>query len=441
MKNTGGGIWWHPSFYHSILMEEVKKLSSQTPQKSQLVIIFLTVFIYLVGFGIIIPIIPILSRDFGATATQSGLLMSIYSFMQFLFSAFWGKLSDRWGRRPILLFCLFCEGFSYLLFASARSLEMLFVARALAGFFGASLSTASAAISDVTSEQNRSKGMALIGAAFGLGFVFGPAIGGGLAALAESLSVDPFFKTSLASYVVAGICFMNFVFAFFRLKETIKEKRTHSTVSTPWQRLQKIFQNLQVKTLGLVMVIFFLVSMSMSTMEATLILFMGKKFSWGVKEVSLGFFYIGLMLVFTQGFLVRRLLPRWGERKVLRLGLILFFLGMSMISFAPTIYVMAVAMTLLSLGNGLSNPSLLGSVSLLTPSTEQGEKLGLTQSLSSLGRILGPPLGGFLFGHWFIESPFILSSTLALVALIFYFQIFKEIPEHGKVQSLEGASV
>lgn len=438
MKNSRDGNWWRSSFYHSILHEEVKKLSATNPQKSQLVIIFLTVFIYLLGFGIIIPIIPILSRDFGATATQSGLLMSIYSLMQFLFSAFWGKLSDRWGRRPILLFCLFCEGLSYLLFASARSLEMLFVARGLAGFFGASISTASAAISDVTSTQDRSKGMALIGAAFGLGFVFGPAIGGGLAVLAENLSSDPFFKTSLASYVVAGICLLNFIFAYFRLKETLREKRTQTQASAPWQRIQSIIQNLQIKTLGLVMLMFFLVSISMSTMEATLILFMGKKFEWGVKEVSWGFFYIGLMLVFTQGFLVRRLLPKWGERKVLRLGLVLFLLGMSLISLAPSIAVMAIAMTLLSVGNGLTNPSLLGSVSLLTPSTEQGEKLGLTQSLSSLGRILGPPMGGFLFGHSISESPFILSSCFALLALFLYFQVFKEIPESGKVQ---GANV
>jgi len=404
---------------------------SNPQQKSQLAVIFMTVFIYLLGFGIIIPIIPILSRDFGATPTQTGLLMSIYSLAQFLFSPFWGRLSDRLGRRPILMFCLFCESLSYLLFAFADNLVILFMARGLAGFFGASISTASAAISDITTEQNRSKGMALIGVAFGLGFVFGPALGGLLASVADQFSQAPHFKTRFASSFVALICLITFVFAWFKLKETIKEKRRDDS-SPKIQRFKRIFQSLQIPTLGPLMIVFFLVSIAMSAMESTLILYMADKFQWGIVEVSFGFVWIGVILVFTQGFLVRRMIPRWGERHVLPAGLICFVLGLGLIPLSNSIPLLAVAMTLLSIGYGLSNPSILGSVSLLTASQEQGEKLGITQSLSSLGRILGPAIGGYAFGHWMIQAPFILSSVMAFLGLAICIKIFNRIPEHGK---------
>jgi multidrug resistance protein len=182
-----------------------------TSNKSQLAIIFFTVFLYLVGFGVVIPVIPILSRNFGATALQTGLLLSVYSLMQFLVAPFWGRLSDRLGRRPILLFCLVGEGLSYLLFAWARSLEWLFAARVLAGFFGASLSTASAYISDITPKHERSKGMALIGAAFGLGFVVGPALGGGLAVWGHHINPAPHFDTSFSA-CLQSISFRIFLF-------------------------------------------------------------------------------------------------------------------------------------------------------------------------------------------------------------------------------------
>ena len=148
---------------------ESRVMLNISSDKKPLVIIFMTVFIYLLGFGIIIPIIPILGTQMGATALQTGLLISVYSLMQFLFSPFWGRLSDKYGRRPILLICLIGEVFAYLLFARAKTLEWLFVARIFSGFFGASISTASAYISDITPPHERSKGMALIGAAFGLG--------------------------------------------------------------------------------------------------------------------------------------------------------------------------------------------------------------------------------------------------------------------------------
>lgn len=402
---------------------------STPPKKSLLGIIFFTVFIYLVGFGILIPIIPILSRDFGATALETGLLMSVYSFMQFIFAPFWGKLSDRMGRRPILLFCLVGEAFSYLLFAWARSLEWLFVARILAGLFGASISTASAYISDITPPNERSKGMALIGAAFGLGFVVGPALGGALALWGGHISDAPHFQTSFCALWVGALCIANFLFGLKFLKESLTEKNksTHNK-----KRFQLLKHYLAQKTMGAMLVVYFLSSLAMSGMEATLILFMGEKFGWELKQVSFGFAYIGVISVFCQGFLVRRLLPILGERKMLRIGLSSFAVGLAGIAFAPSIPWMGVTMTFLAVGTSFTNPSAMGSISLLAPAAEQGVTMGVAQSLASLGRILGPALGGLIYEKVAISAPFIISGCLAFAGLITVMIIAKNLPDSGK---------
>jgi multidrug resistance protein len=357
------------------------------------------------------------------------MLLAVYSLMQFLFSPFWGKLSDRYGRRPILLLCLLGEVFSYILFAQARTLEWLFVARILAGFFGASISTASAYISDITPKHERSKGMALIGVAFGLGFVVGPALGGLFAVWGASINPAPHFDTSFAAYWVAGLCLANFLFGLKYLSESLSEK---SESAAKKKRLSTMWHFLNLKTVGPLMAVFMLSSLAMSSMEATLILFMGEKFQWEVKQVSFGFAYIGVIMIFTQGFLVRRLLPKWGERRVLRLGVLLLALGLGGIAVSGSLTAMCITMTLLALGNGLANPANVGSISLLTSSQEQGATMGVTQSMASLGRILGPVLGGALYQHLSITAPFAASGLLAGAGFIIVLIIYKSIPEHAR---------
>ncbi len=405
-------------------------MSTLSQDKKPLVIIFLTVFIYLLGFGIVIPTIPLLSVQLGASAFETGLLMSAYSFMQFIFSPLWGKLSDKHGRRPILLFCLAGEALSYLLFAQAQTLGFLFFARLLSGFFGASISTASAYISDVTPANERSKGMALIGAAFGLGFLFGPAIGGGLTIWAEHLSTDPYFRTSFSSYWVAGLCAFTFLFALKFLKESRQFGTTKVTEQTLFKRLIYYFK---VDTVGPLMFVFLLSSLAMSTMEATLILYTKDKFGWGLKEVSFGFAYIGVIIVITQGYLVRKLIPKLGEKHVLRAGLTFMTIGLTGIVVSDSIWILALAQTFLAVGVGFTNPSTLGSISLLTNSEEQGTVLGTTQGMSSLGRIIGPAVGGALYSALTIQSPFILSGAMALLGLFVVITIFNEIPNAGQI--------
>ncbi|MBY0554566.1 MFS transporter [bacterium] len=405
-------------------------------EKKPLIIIFFTVFIYLLGFGIVIPIIPILSTEMGATSLQTGLLLSVYSLMQFLFSPFWGKLSDKYGRRPILLICLAGEVFSYLLFAQARTLELLFVARTFSGFFGASISTASAYISDITPPNERSKGMALIGAAFGLGFLFGPAIGGGLTVWAEHISpTDVFFKTSFSSYWVSGLCLLTFIFAWKFLKET---RDLSKVTQGKTNRFAQIIKYFKIETVGPLIFVFFLSSLAMSTMEATLVLLVKDKFGWGIKEVSFGFAYIGIMMVLTQGIFVRKLIPKVGEKQVLRTGLVLMCIAFAGIAIAKSITVLAIAQTLFALGVGFTNPSILGSISLLTDPNEQGAALGTTQGMASLGRIIGPAVGGALYGSLTMESPFILSGAMTMIALFVVITIFNQIPNAGqKVKATE----
>jgi MFS transporter, DHA1 family, tetracycline resistance protein len=401
--------------------------------KKPQVVIFLTVFIYLLGFGMIIPILPLLSTHYGASAFQAGLLMSVYSLMQFIFSPMWGKFSDKVGRRPILMYCLLGEAVSYILLAQSRSLEMLFISRILTGFFGASISTASAYISDITPPNERSKGMALIGAAFGMGFLFGPAIGGGLTFYAETISTDMNFITGFSSYGVALLCIGTFIFAYFNLKESLV-KKTDDTAAIVKKigRLESISKFLNMPVVGSLIFTFGLATLAMSMMEATLVLFMKDKFGWGIKEVSFGFAYVGICIVITQGFLVRKLIPKIGERNVLRIGLTCMAIGLTGIAFAKHIWMMAIVQTFLAVGNGFTNPSIMGSVSLLVPTDEQGAALGTTQSLSALGRVIGPALGGLLFGSLWAGSPFVIAGLFIVCALVLVLSVYSKLPMAGK---------
>lgn len=399
--------------------------------KSSLKVIFFTVFMYLIGFGVIIPLLPVLSLEMGATPFQVGIFLSVYSFVQFLFSPWWGKLSDRYGRRRILLFCLAGEVFAYSLFAIARSVEGILFARALSGFFGASLSTASAAISDITPPNQRSRGMALIGAAFGLGFIFGPALGGALSVWGQSISAEKYFATSFTLWGVAILCALNFVFALFFLKETNSKMNSSSEIRG--KRFQILYEELRKPVVGPLIWVFFLSSFAISAMESTLALYVFDRFQWGLKEVSWGFAYIGVVATFNQGFLVRRLLPKWGERTTLYVGLFCAGLSLTLIGFSTTIPFLAVAMTLFSFGYAFINPSVLGSVSLLSADHEQGKVLGTTQGTASLGRILGPIVGGYAFGHLGISSPYWIGGGIVALALLIVLRLGNRIPTHAKV--------
>lgn len=394
----------------------MSQTATKSVGKSPLFVIFMTVFIDLVGFGIILPLSPYLARQYDASSFKVGLLVAVYSFFQFVFSPIWGGLSDRIGRRPVILVSLAGGALSYLLLAFAQSLEMVFLARALAGIFGGNLSTAQAYIADVTTPENRSKGMGLFGAAFGLGFIFGPLIGGALSVVGNQLGNAPPFGMNFSAVGAFVICAANLLLATFVLKESLPASVRGRGKQRP-ARLAMIVSHLRKPLVGSLIWVFFFSGLAMAKMEAMLFPFMDDRFGWDLHQSSYGFAYVGVLMVFTQGILIRRLMPRFGEPKILIVGLTLFTLSLIGIAFSHDIVSMAIMMTLLALGNGLMRPPNLGMISLMTPADEQGITMGVTQSLASLGRIIGPLLGGYLYQHVSQAAPFFAAATVSLLAL------------------------
>lgn len=395
----------------------------------RLLIIFLTVFMDLVGFGIIIPLNPYLAESFGASPLQVGLLMSVYSLFQFVFSPVWGQLSDRYGRRPIILVSLLGSALSHTGFAFASAFWGLILARGLAGLFGGNISTAMAYIADITDEKNRSKGMGLVGAAFGMGFLLGPMIGGLFAHVGRDLGAAPPLADSFPALVAGAICFLNFLFAIRFLPESRKAGSPSAAKTGRWS---KIWRALSTPVLSSVMILVFLNTFAMAHIEASLFLLMQEKFQWTLTQASFGFAYVGLILVFTQGYLIRKWMPKYGERRLLLAGLIFSMIGYLCIGLAGTVGFMALAVTFLGLGNGLANPSLNGSVSLLSGEEVQGNNLGVSQSLSSIARIVGPPTGGALYQHFGMSTPFFAATVVGLIGVAWILSLGGRLPEGGK---------
>ena len=389
---------------------------------AQISYIFIIALMELIGLGMIIPLSPYMARSFGADDLQVGLLMSIYSVVQCIGAPLWGKWSDRWGRKPVLLVSLFFTGLSYLWFAFAPNLVHLFFSRALAGAFGVTVSTSFAFISDRTLAQQRSKNMALVGAAFGLGFVIGPAIGGVLGSLEQGLS--------LVAVGSAGVVFMGFLFALFVLKES--DRHPHSRVEKYTGLFSAHFRKaLKQPALMKVLLIFFILSLALTLIEAPLFLLMKDQFHWPQSLSSLGFAYIGFILALTQGFFVRYWIPYWGEKQINQVGFALLACGLFGICI-DDLRAVGIAVTLLSLGFGLSYTCLTGSVSLLSRKTEQGGALGIHQSLSSLSRILGPAIGGWMYRDVSHYAPFVAAGVFAGSGLLLSYLLRKSIPESGK---------
>ena len=412
---------------------------SKTFKKRALIIIFLTIFTDLLGFGMIIPLSPILAREFGADGLQVGLLISLYSFAQFLFAPLWGRLSDIFGRKPILLCGLLGVGCSHIWFAFSTTLTALFLSRFLAGFFGGNISTAMAYIADVTDKRERSKNMGLIGMAFGLGFTVGPALGGLFVFWGNQLGDIPPLGASFAALGAGFISFINCLMAGFFLKESLsfkKEEGARSYLSSfkkasTFSRSSPltIWHSLMAPNLGVVLFMSFVLWLALAQIEPTLILLVQDDFFWEKTSAYWGFAYIGFLMVLTQGVFVRKWIPRFGERRVNQWGLIgvsagLLFIGASSLFVEKNLSVfegiplglslLVLGVTLFSLGYSLASTALSGAVSLLSPSEEQGKVFGVNQSLASLARITGPILGGWMYRDLSHESPFVLAGLMAL---------------------------
>jgi MFS transporter, DHA1 family, tetracycline resistance protein len=370
---------------------------------SPLLIIFVTVFIDLLGFGIIIPLLPFYAEHFGASALVVGLLSSSFSLAQFLFAPFWGRLSDRIGRRPVILIGLLGSALSYTFFALATSLPMLFLARSLAGIAGANIPTAQAFIADTTTAETRARGMGLIGAAFGLGFIFGPAIGGFLS----------HWGYAAPAWFAAAISLVNFVAALFLLPES---RPPHARDTSRPGRIEILRRAVAQPNLPMVLLVYFLVVTAFASFEATFALYSERRFGFTPATIGYMFAWIGVVLATVQGVLVGRVVKRIGEKRLVPLAIFVIALALGLVPVAGTVPLLAAVAGLLALGMGFNSPSLLSAISQLADARDQGSTLGVSQSLGSLARIIGPLWGGWVFDQFGIGFPFFTSAAVMLLA-------------------------
>lgn len=373
---------------------------------SPLIPIFLTVFIDLVGFGIIIPALPFYVRSFGADAGTLGLLTATFSLMQFLFMPILGDLSDRLGRRPVIIFSLIGTAVSALLMGVANTwggLALLFVARALSGISGATISTAQAYIADVTTPEKRAAGMGLIGVAFGLGFILGPTFGG---ILSHRFGVTvPFLFVAVLALANAGL-------AWWMLPEP--ERRQAPTAKD--SRMLAIKEALGRGETAIPIHLFSLTILAFTNLETTLALLTLDRYGLTSEQTGYLFAYMGVLITVVQGGLIRRLVPLLGEQRLVWIGTASTGLAMLLIGVRGELAFLILALGGVALGQGVLNPSLSSLLSRQAPEGKQGLILGVSQSLGSLARVVGPIMGGFLYSRVGMAAPYVAGGILMLCA-------------------------
>ncbi len=406
-------------------------------RKASLGIIFLTVFIDLIGFGLVLPLLPNYSKGFGASGLEVGLIMAAYSLMQFIFAPAWGALSDRVGRRPVLLVSTAGAAVSYAVFAYGSTLSgrtalgVILISRLVAGICGANITVAQAYIADITPPEDRSRRMGLIGMAFGLGFIVGPALAVGSQIAVEHSGGSPAAVASAPGCIAALLCATNFLLAFVRLPESW---RPGANPAAPRARFAQFQATLSQPIVGFLVGTFFLATFGFTCFESTLGLLIQRNFGLtdhdSARTNAILFCYAGLVGAFVQAGPIGRLVKRVGEPRLIAVSLLIFGAAMLPLPFLHSVYALSwsilfhtgggtwllVLLTIggLAIGSGLTRPPLFGLLSRLTPATEQGATLGVAQGAGSLARVLGPPFAGLVFDHH-TALPYLICGGLALL--------------------------
>src|SRR5688572_1608874 len=362
----------------------------------------------MIGYGIVVPLLPFYAGPYATGAVLVGLLGSLYAAMQFIGGPFLGGLSDRHGRRPVLLTCLLGTSLAYFLLGLAQTLAYLVFAVVLAGAASGTLATAQAYIADSTAREDRARGLGMIGAAFGLGLMAGPAIGGLLSL--HSLSTPAHFASALA--------LTNCVFGYLTLPES---HAPHLRKKIPLLRLDPISQLariLKMRNVRALLAAVLLLNLALAGLVNNFPLFSQARFGWGTTSNAFFFAFVGACAVVTQGFLIGRLQPRFGESRLLLGGLALVSLNLLLVSLVPSGVLLYPIVGLLALGMGLAIPSLTALISNRTPAEMQGRLMGGIQAILSLAMILGPVTAGLAFDHLGIPAPYLIGGALALLSLI-----------------------
>lgn len=383
-------------------------------RKSALSLIFLTVFIDLLGFGILIPILPAFAKtELLVDETAIGVVVAVYSFVQFLFNPILGRLSDKLGRKPIIVISLMINAIGYILFAFASSYILLLVSRIVAGIGGSSISAAQAYIADVTTKDDRAKGMGIIGAAFGLGFLFGPLIGGFLASY---------------GYMVTGFGSATFsILAFILTIVLLPESNVNRKVPSGTRRklvdvdgLKNVFAK---PDRAILIFLFFVLTFSFANIYGTFALLGLEVYGFSDKQNGFIFGILGLTSAIVQGGLIGRISKVVSKKNILKFGSFFIMVALAFIPYGGTFLRLAIICIILSIGTGIFQPTVLSLISEVTPEDEQGVTLGVNQSFSAFARVLGPLWGGFAFEFLGYPFPFLTGAAFTLIlflATVFY---------------------
>lgn len=392
--------------------------------------IFITLLIDVIGMGIIIPVFPkliteMIHSDLSRASEYGGWLMFAYSFMQFVFAPVLGNLSDRFGRRPVLLLSLLGFGLDYLFLAFAPTITWLFVGRVIAGITGASFTAASAYIADISAPEKRAQNFGLIGAAFGLGFIIGPVLGGVLGHYGSRI---PFI-------VAAGLSLLNFLYGLFILPESLPHDARRKFEIKRANPLGSLRQLKKFPAVSGLIISLVLVYIAAHSVQSTWTFFVMEKFSWNESWVGYSLGFVGLLTAIVQGGLIRIILPKIGQERGVYIGLLLYSLGLLLFAFSNQGWMMFAFMIPYAFG-GIAGPALQGIISSQVPSNEQGELQGGLTSLMSATSIIGPPLMTSTFAFFtksgtpflFPGAPFLLGSVMMLLSALLAIRNFKRNP-------------
>ena len=374
-----------------------------------LTFILLTVFIDMLGLGLLIPVIPFIVRQFSESALTVGLLSMSFALFQFFAAPILGKLSDRHGRRPLLLYSLFGSAIGYALFGVAHSLALLFVARIVDGISGGNVSIAQAYIADVTEPKNRSRNFGMLGAAFGLGFIIGPAIGG---------TLSHFWGLSAPAFFAAGLALANTVLGFFVLPETRPvEKRTRVPMTfASLNPISGVIRGMRHEHLGPIFLAIFAFNVAFSGLQSNFSLFTLARFGWGPSENAALFSVIGIVSAITQAIIVRKLVKVYRDQSIAIIGLSVQAVAYIGTAFVPAAWMIFAVCAVMSFGVGITSPTIQGIVSNSVSDQDQGMMLGTTQSVTALTRIVGPLWAGFSFDWLDPGAPYWSGAIMIAIA-------------------------
>jgi MFS transporter, DHA1 family, tetracycline resistance protein len=372
-------------------------------------ILFLIVFIDLVGFGLVIPLLPFYAQRFAASPPEMTMLFATFSLMSMLTAPLWGRLSDSIGRRPVLLISMAASALAYGWLAFADQLWMVFASRAFAGACAGNIAAAQAYVADVTTPEKRARGMGMIGAAFGFGFIVGPVLGGVIAG--NDVATADLETPGLIAAALSAIACVGIIVLLPESLTTARLRRSRGRFAVARDAFTR-------PVLGRLLAVFFLVILAFSGMETTFAWWAIAQFGWGPRAIGFVFFYVGLLSALMQGGLIGMLSRRFGEERLMMTGLGMIASGLLVLPFARDLPLLLVAVSGLALGMGAMQPSINSLISRNAGNEEQGEVMGVAQSIGSLSRVLGPLIAGTLFAVLGRNSPFLWGAVLVAGALL-----------------------